>query len=37
VPTLETDVGLGDAAARARVAAEVLSFAAALTPPGAAR
>jgi LPPG:FO 2-phospho-L-lactate transferase len=37
LPTLETDVELGDAAARARVAAEVLSFAAALSRPGAAR
>jgi LPPG:FO 2-phospho-L-lactate transferase len=30
LPTLETDVGLGDPAARARVAADVLAFAAAL-------
>ena len=30
LPTLETDVGLGDAEARRRVAAEVLAFAAAL-------
>jgi LPPG:FO 2-phospho-L-lactate transferase len=37
LPTLETDVEMGDAAARARVAAEVLSFAAALTRPGGAR
>jgi LPPG:FO 2-phospho-L-lactate transferase len=31
LPTLETDVGLGDPAARARVAREVLDFAAALS------
>ena len=37
MPTLETDVELGDPAARRRVAADVLSFADALSRPGAAR